>query len=100
MLLLSIRDTPLEPAAGVCRRSANIRDLQGRAAWSLLDTTVRGMFFPFYKFLTTPQMHLVNSQCDNVPERALHFTGEEEGYEKVGLRRMGLGLYHHLLGFF
>ena len=45
-------------------------------------------------------MHLVNSQCDNVPERALHFTGEEEGYEKVGLRRIDLGLYHHLLGFF
>ena len=23
-------------------------------------------------------MHLVNIQCDNAPERALHLTGEEE----------------------
>ena len=26
-------------------------------------------------------MHLVNIQCDNAPERALHLTGEEEEEE-------------------
>ena len=81
MLLLSIGDTPLEPATIVCRHSANLGDLQRRAAWSLLDTTEE-CFYPFsnrfYQFLTTPQMHLVNIQCDNAPERALHLTGEEE----------------------
>ena len=42
------------------------------------------MFLSVFKsilpVLTTPQMHLVNIQCDNVPERALHLTGEEEEY--------------------
>ena len=65
----------------VFRLSANLEDLQGRAARSLLDTTEE-CFYPFsnrfYQFLTTPQMHLVNIQCDNAPERALHLTGEEE----------------------
>ena len=65
----------------MCRHSANLGDLQGRAAWSLLDITEE-WFYPFlnrfYQFLTTPQMHLVNIQCDNAPERALHLTGEEE----------------------
>ena len=65
----------------MCRHSANLGDLQGRAARSLLDITEE-CFYPFlnrfYQFLTTPQMHLVNIQCDNAPERALHLTGEEE----------------------
>ena len=65
----------------MCRHSANLGDLQGRAAQSLLDITEE-CFYPFlnrfYQFLTTPQMHLVNIQCDNAPERALHLTGEEE----------------------
>ena len=64
-----------------CRHSANLGDLQGRAAWLLLDTTEES-YYPFlnrfYQFLTTPQMHLVNVQCDNAPERALHLTGEEK----------------------
>ena len=41
-----IRDTPLEPAAGACRHSANLGDLQGRAARSLLDATEE-CFYPF-----------------------------------------------------
>ena len=68
----------------MCRHSANLGDLQGRAARSLLDTAEE-CFYPFlnrfYQFLTTPQMHLVNIQCDNAPERALHLTGEEEEEE-------------------
>ena len=68
----------------MCRHSANLGDLQGRAARSLLDITEE-CFYPFlnrfYQFLTTPQMHLVNIQCDNAPERALHLTGEEEEEE-------------------
>ena len=79
MLLLSIRDTPLEPATSVCRHSANLGDLQGRAAGLLLDTTEECFYLflnRFYQFLTRPQMHLVNIQCDNTPERALHLTGE------------------------
>ena len=71
----------MEPATRVCRHSANLGDLQGRAARSLLDITEE-CFYPFlnrfYQFLTTPQMHLVNIQCDNAPERALYLTGEEE----------------------
>ena len=74
----------------MCRHSANLGDLQGRAAWSLLDTTEE-CFYPFlnrfYQFLTTPQMHLVNIQCDNAPEKALHLTGEEENnYVYFGFR--------------
>ena len=69
----------------MCRHSANLGDLQGRAARSLLDITEE-CFYPFlnrfYQFLTTPQMHLVNIQCDNAPERALHLTGEEEEEEE------------------
>ena len=68
----------LEPAAGVRRLSANLGDLQGRAARSLLDTTEECFYLflnRFYQFIiTTPQMHLVNSQSENASERALHFT--------------------------
>ena len=72
---------PLESAPEcVVTAPSWVGDLQGKAAQSLLNTTEE-CFYPFlnhfYKFLTTPQMHLVNIQCDNAPERALHFTGEE-----------------------
>ena len=77
----------------MCRHSANLRDIQGRAARSLLDTTEE-CFYPFlnrfYKFLTTPQMHLVNIQCDNAPERALHLSGEEEEQGKASIFNISL----------
>ena len=70
----------MKPAAGVGHHSANLGDLQGRAALSLLDTTkmLLSVFKSLLPVLTTPQMHLVNSQCDNAPERALYLTGEED----------------------
>ena len=54
-----------------CRHSANLGDLQGRAALSLLVTSAvmfLSVFNGFYQLLTTPQMHLENS----APERALY----------------------------
>ena len=51
--------------------------LPGHCSIQLRNVLIR-FLNRFYQFLTMPQMHLVNIQCDNAPERALHLTGEEE----------------------
>ena len=65
--------------------------LQGRAARSLLDA-IEECFILFLNrfnhFLTTPQMHLVNIQCNNAPEKALHFTEKEK-------KEMFLNIFSH-----